>query len=265
MTTADVSADVTTVAAAAAVSSRLSVTLRAPIVRVFIAGELQAIEDRGTPFEEPAAPPLLVARSSSTGLGDITTALRWQFLERDRVRIAGHGGIRWPTGDRENLIGTGDVVPEAGVLTSVTAPHALTIDMALSFAKGTGTEMGAFTAPPFSGPIVSRARALDTWAYGAAGAWTPHPRVILRGTLAFQMLLGAIDYDRGAVRSTSAVQRQSRFIPRAAALTVGSAGLGVLYNVSGPIFATVGLTAPITGDSGLPPGVTPWFGLQCGR
>ncbi len=181
VTAARVGVDVTTVSTAAAVSPGLVMSARVPFVRVHVSGMLQAIEDRGTPFEEPAAPPLRVRDSSFSGLGDISTAVRWRFFSRERVQLSGIGGIRWPTGDRENLIGTGEAVPEAGVVASVTGADALTVDVAVSFANGHGTKMSEFSALPFSGPIVTSARPLDTWTYGTAARWTPHPRVSVNG------------------------------------------------------------------------------------
>lgn len=265
VTTANLSADVATLFLAASLSPRLALTVRAPVVRLRMSGELQVIEDRGTSSEERAANPVRVAASSFSGLGDVTTAVRWWLLERDRVRLAGLAGIRWPTGDQENLIGAGEMVPEAGVLASMTAADALTVDVAVSFANGHGTKMGEFSALPFSGPIVTSARPLDTWTYGTAARWTPHPRVRVHGDVVFETMLQAVAYDRAAVRSASAVQQESRLIPRPSALTVGSAGMTVLFHVAGSAFATVGMTAPLTAGRGLQPGVTPRIGLQLGR
>lgn len=265
VTTGDISADVTTFLAAAALSPRLALTFRAPIVRLGISGERQAIEDRGTPSEAPAAPPARVADSSFSGLGDITTAAGWRLLARDRLRVDLLAGIRWPTGDADDLLGAGELVPEAGVLVSLTGAAALRLDLGVSFANGHGTTMGEFTATPFSGPIVANARPLDTWTFGAAAHWTPHRRVALDGDLAFRTMLEAVDYDRAAVRSASALQRAMRLVPRPAAVTDGFAGATVLVNVGGPAFVTAGVTAPLGRARGLQAGVTPRVGLQVGR
>lgn len=264
-TTMELSVDVATVVAGAALSPRLALALRAPIVRLGLSGERRAIEDLGTPFEQPAASPVRVPASSFSGLGDLTTAIHWRLLERDRLRLAAAGGIRWPTGDSENLAGAGEMVPEATVLVSFIGPAALTLDAAVSFANGHGTTIGEFTSPPFSGPIVANARPLDTWTYGAAARWTLHRRLAVDGDIAFRTMLEAVRYERAALRSSSAVQRALRLVPRLGAVTDASAGMAVQFHVGGPAFLRTGVTVPLGASGGLQPGASPYVGIRVAR
>lgn len=142
---------------------------------------------------------------------------------------------------------------------------ALRVNATLSFAKGRGgARFGQFTALPFSGPIVTRAAALDQWAYGVSGQGAVHPRVTIGANVLLRTLLDAVGYDRGNVRSAGAVQTRSRLIPRPEVLTIGSAGFHAAFNVFRSVVATLSVAIPITPDAGLQPGLTPMLGLRLG-
>lgn len=266
VTKATVSAGIATFVAAVALSPRIDLTVVAPLIRVHVAGELQAIEDRGTPSEEPFAAPVRVAPSSFSGLGDVATRVKWNALASEHVHVSALGEVRWPTGDPEQLTGTGDIVPRAGLLTSVTgANDRLSVNLSLSFAKGRGgAEIGQFNSPPFSGPIIVRARSLDEWAYGAAAEWSAHPRVTVRGDLLFRTLLDAVRFQQGEVRSASAVQTQSRLVPAPGVLTLGASMVGLDVHVFRSAVATFTVLLPVTRNTGLQPDVRPAAGLQIG-
>ena len=53
-------------------------------------------------------------------------------------------------------------------------------------------------------------------------------------------------------------------IPRAATLTIGSAGVGVRINVFRSAVASLGMVIPVTRDVGLQAGLTPTLAVQIG-
>lgn len=263
VTTVTASADVATFLAAVAVSPRMDLTLVAPLIRVHVAGELQAIEDRGTPSEEIVAA-LRIGPSRFSGLGDVSTRMKWNVLDYEHASVSALGEVRWPTGDPEQLTGTGDVVPQAGLLTSFTgADDRLSLNLTLSFSKGRGgVEVGQFSSPPFSGPIIVRAESLDEWAYGAAAEWSAHPRATIRGDVLFRTLPDAARFQSGELRSASAIQTQSRLLPAEGALTLGAGVVGLKVHLFRSAVATFTVLIPITRDAGLQPAAMPAAGLQ---
>ena len=267
VTTATLSTSVATVFAAVAVSPRIDLAVVAPVIRAHVEGDLQAIEDRGTPSEELFAAPLRVAPSSFSWFGDVATRVKWNVLADERVHVSALGEVRWPTGDPERLTGTGDIVPKAGLLTSVTdAAGRLGLNLMLSFARGRdGVEIGQFDSPPFSGPIVIQAGSLDEWAYGAGAEWSAHPRATIRGDVLFRTLPDAVRFHQGNVRSASAIQTQSQLIPAHGALTLGASVVGLEVRLSKSAVATFTVLLPVTRDAGLQPHIMPAAAIQVGR
>jgi hypothetical protein len=92
-----------TMSATAGLTDRLDVSAMVPFVRVSFSGERLDIY-RGTPYLQASA----VAASS--GVGDVALRAKYNVWRQGASGVAVAGEVRLPTGDKENLLGTGSTV-----------------------------------------------------------------------------------------------------------------------------------------------------------
>jgi Putative MetA-pathway of phenol degradation len=93
------------------VTDRLDVSAAVPFVRVSFSGERLDVY-RGSPYLQASA----VAAAS--GLGDVALRAKYNAWRQGASGLAVAGEVRLPTGDKENLLGTGSTVITPHVLGS---------------------------------------------------------------------------------------------------------------------------------------------------
>ena len=97
--------------ATAGVTDRLDVSASIPFVRVSISGDRLDVY-RGTP--------LLQARAvaAAAGVGDVVLRAKYNVWRRSASGVAAAGEVRLPTGDKENLLGSGSTIVTPRVIGS---------------------------------------------------------------------------------------------------------------------------------------------------
>jgi hypothetical protein len=141
-----------TLSATAGLTDRLDVSAAVPLVRVSFSGERLDIY-RGTQLLQASA------IAASSGIGDVALRAKYNVWRQAASGVAIAGEVRLPTGDKENLLGTGSTVITPRVIGS--------------YDPGVFGFHGSFGAA-FGGPSAI----LD---YGGAVTMSATPRVTLVG------------------------------------------------------------------------------------
>jgi hypothetical protein len=100
-----------TMSATAGVTDRLDVSASVPFVRVSVSGDRLDVY-RGTPLLQASA----VAASS--GVGDVVLRAKYNVWRQTGSGVAVAGEVRLPTGDKENLLGSGSTIVTPRVIGS---------------------------------------------------------------------------------------------------------------------------------------------------
>lgn len=141
-----------TMSATVGLTDRLDVSAAVPFVRVSFSGDRLDVY-RGTPYLQASAV------GAASGIGDVALRAKYNVWRQGASGVAVGGEVRLPTGDKENLLGTGSTVITPRVIGSY-EPGALGFH-------------GSFGAA-FGGPSA----AVD---YGGALTFAATPRLTLVG------------------------------------------------------------------------------------
>jgi len=137
-------------------------------------------------FENGGAEELFAESGSATGLGDILVRSKYNFYRTETTALAAAIDLRLPTGDKDNLLGTGATQANVFFVGSgeygVFSPH---LNLGYTFSNGeTSEESTSFESDPAFGtvPPEATARTVDLsipneFNYVAGVAVAVHPRV----------------------------------------------------------------------------------------
>ena len=101
-----------TMSATVGVTDRLDVSALLPIVRLTMSGE-RVDTLRGTPFLQATA------SVDASGVGDLILRAKYNAIRRGASGIAVGAEVRLPTGDADNLLGTGEAAVKPRVISSL--------------------------------------------------------------------------------------------------------------------------------------------------
>lgn len=252
---------------------RWDVGVAVPIVRV----DLDAVADaeilRLSTSERPlihsfelgnpnATRTQVAASGSAAGIGDIVLRSKYNFVQAQSAGLALGVDLRLPTGDRDNLLGTGAAQARVALIGSTGwyrfAQH---FNIGYTF-SGKGElapllgEGADYVASAFSG--TSRA-VNNEFNFGGGAEWVAHPRLTVVGDL-----LGRTLIDAGRLSLTEkafpfVIQGQSgpvqqasfdEFAVRDGHLTLVTAAIGMKANIADYLLVSAHVLAPLT-DAGL--------------
>lgn len=234
---------------------------------------------------------------NQTGLGDILLRGKWNFVERRGGGLAAGLDLRLPTGDKDNLLGTGATQAKLALIFSQDfgrfAPH-LNVGYTLSSGHlpasvGTfalGNEVPTPTQPAASGAYgnvfggqapgsalsSSDLKVPDEIDYTAGFVWAPSPRVSITAdfigrTLRQTKSFGIVSQDYRYRTATNGPEQTQTFtdafdITNASTnqnILIGAAGLKI--NLTRTLLLNANVLFPL-GNAGLRPKVTPVVGLD---
>jgi hypothetical protein len=204
------------------VADRVDVGVAVPFVRLSLQGE-RVDAYRGQVF------PQATASASASGLGDIVARVKYNVLRNGASGLAVGAETRLPTGDEENLLGTGEVSFTPRAIGSVEGPivglhgeFSYTF-LGVSEGFGYGAALTVAAAPRFT--LIGELFGRRMEGLGRLASTTaPHPRLI------------GVD----TIRLTGVEETTDRIV------AVG----GFKWNVTGTWLVTANVLRPLT-DSGL--------------
>lgn len=256
----DLSSSTTTAFANYGVSDRFDVALAVPVIRVNMAARIDA---EVLPFSTPNVPRIHVfpngtknaafsSSGSASGIGDVLVRTKYRFLDVPGGGLAAGVDLRLPTGDDEELLGTGAAAVSGTLIGSATigrlAPH-----VNVGFTKS-----GA-------GDIVNTP---DEFGYRFGTEFVVTPTVTLTGTFIGRTL---IDAGRLRLSTTSWSFRDNRgvtgattfdeYTARDGALHLATLAMGGKFNVAGNFLVSANLLVALS-SAGVTSRVTPVFGVD---
>jgi hypothetical protein len=274
-----------------------------PLVRVQLSPSITSTIDRISTCPDPSSPTCnkLVhswdglgqttktqsLSGSAAGLGDIILRTKYRFLDVAKGGIAAGVDVRVPSGDKENLLGTGAVQTKVQLIASGefsrVAPH---FNLGYTYSHGdiSSSLTTLPTAPePANAATQSQINAVNGLSIGGdlrlpnevsyTGGidFAAHPLLTISGDLIGRTLLGV---QRFSTVSQTYQYRISNGGPllstsRDTFTSTGETGLNLLlgvvsakYNIPGtPFLVTGSVLFPLT-DAGLRPNVTPVVGVD---
>lgn len=271
----DASTDTVSIFANYGLTDRWDVGIAVPIVHVAldaeVAATIQRLSTSSNPnihtFEagNPIASSTTVRRTgSATGLGDIVLRTKYRFLDAPGGGLAAAVDFRAPTGDQQQLLGSGGqtriyIVASAGQ--GRLAEHV-----------NVGYTIGAGELPQLGFPGETPAASVpDEVSYAAGVEFAASPRITLLGDIVGRTLRGV---DRLSLADKTFTFQQpgppvqpphtatfQELEPRAGNLNLTMGAVGVKANVWGDLLASANLLFPFT-DAGLRSKVTVVLGLD---
>jgi hypothetical protein len=199
------------------------------------------------PVNQPSR--IVEASASATGIGDVLMRSKFRLFNVGGGAVAAGLDVRLPTGDEDELLGTGTTqVRVLGIVSrdvGLFSPHANigftagdTDVAANELSYAVGTEFTPVTPLTFSVDLLGR-RVLEVSRF--------EERDVTHSFRSSTNVPGTFTY--------------SEFAPVEGSLNVGSGVFGVKYNPARTFVVTFNLVVPFT-DSGLTPGVTPIVGFD---
>jgi hypothetical protein len=230
----------------------MNATVRARIIH-------QATGDSGIhQFEGGASERVFSDSSRAQGLGDILLRSKFRFFDSPGGGVAAGVDVRLPTGDSEQLLGTGGTQVKVALIGSMAqGPFSPHVNLGYTLSSGGGSD-----------PLSVSPNVPDEFGYSAGFDAAVHPRLTFSADL-----LGRVLRDIGRLVPTA---RQFPFVtqngsfgtgtfeeftrrPGDMNLLVGVAG--IRYNPRGNLLISAQLLAPIT-EAGLRDRFTPVIGLD---
>lgn len=109
----DVNASIFASSATVGVTNNFDVGLTVPVVNLELSGEANAVLDGPTSaalhvFQAGNVIDIVPYEESATGFGDVALRLKYSFLRRADVNLAALLDVRFPTGKKEDFLGTGE-------------------------------------------------------------------------------------------------------------------------------------------------------------
>ncbi len=256
----DVSSSTTTVFANYGVTDRFDVALAVPIVYVSMNARIDA---EVLPFSTPNIPGLHVfpngtktspfsSSGSASGLGDILVRSKFRFMDSTGGGLAAGVDIRLPTGDAENLLGTGATAITGTLIGSNTmgrwAPH-----FNVGFTKSS------------SGDVVN---APDEFGYRFGVEFVASPKVTLLTTFIGRTLIdaGRLELAPTTWHYTNAMgvpgsTTFEEYVLRDESLNLATLAMGTKVNVAGNFLVSANLLVALS-SAGVTASVTPVFGID---
>jgi hypothetical protein len=268
-----------------------------PITRVELAPTITATIDRIATggnlaihaFDSPDLTSQVIddVSGSKTGLGDIVLRTKYRFVDVPGGGIAGDVDVRLPTGDKDNLLGTGALQTKLMLIASGefgrVAPH---VNFGYTFSKGELSELAALVPDDLVNTSVANAATVaqfnegntpgdlsvpDEFGYVVGVDVAAHPLVTISADMIGRTVRNS---DRFAIDTRTYQYRTVNSGPllnttRQALTTTGTGNLNLVIGVVGakvnipgtPLLLTGSILFPLN-DSGLRPNVTPVIGLD---
>jgi hypothetical protein len=278
-------------------TDRWDVGIVVPIVRVQLQPTITSTIDRVSTASNPLihsfdgnglSVKTVSVSGSATGIGDVVLRTKYRFLSTTTGGLAAGLDVRLPSGDKENLLGTGAVQTKLSLIASGEysriAPH---VNLGYQFSQGDlSSSLATILIPsdlpgastPYQTIFSSGAPASsvdltlpDEFDYAAGVDFAAHQRVTISADLLGRALLdvkrfGTVTQNFTYRTATSGPVFQA---PREVFDVTGSGTLNLLVGVVGakvnipgtPLLITGSVLFPLTSD-GLRPNVTPVIGLD---
>ena len=280
------------------VTDRLDVGAAIPVVHVEFGGSVTSTIERTATSGQPAihsfdgvgqVSQTLSETASATGLGDILLRGKYNFVRSNANALAASIDLRLPTGDEDDLLGTGATQTKLQLLASgeygLFAPHAyfgytfssgdvsdLTADVLITVVDdpANSSQVAALQPTPFDPSVPDEVN----WGFGVSAA--AHPRVTLGFDLIGRTIRDVFRFDIGdrTFPNRGPDPAQQPFLATDEFLVRGDQDTGTLQNlnlllgvVGGKVnigrglLLNAGVLFPMT-NSGLQPKVTPFFSFD---
>jgi hypothetical protein len=252
------------------VTNRLDVSVILPVVRISMAGtstqQINRLATAATPTVHEfangvgSATNVVNQSATATGIGDIVVRAKYQLVRLPEGGLAVALDLRLPSGDADNLLGTGSTQTKLTLIASGArnrfSPHA---NLAYAFSKGsTAVDNGLFSAA-----------APDEFDYVGGVEFAAMPKVTILGDIVGRNLrnLGQLTNTSSTFQYQTVnngpllpfVAQSLTFQPGSLNLLLGT--VGTKFNVWQKLLVSANVLFPIT-SSGLRIGVTPVVGLE---
>ncbi len=289
----DIETNTTVLFANYGITDRFDVGAAIPIVSVQLGGSVTstivrtATDNDHSIHSFSGQDSLTVSKTlSATGLGDMLLRAKYNFVRSEANAVAASIDVRLPTGDKDNLLGSGATQTKLLFLASgeygLFAPHA---GFGYTFSNGNVSDLTAHVDPlPDAGLILIEPAPFDTGVpdeinYNFGFSAAPHPRLTLGFDFIGRTIRDVIRFDigdrsfpnrtPGAVPpGTSSFQATDEFLVRGDPQTGTRENLNLLLGVVGGkvnigrgLLLNGGVLFPLS-NSGLQPNVTPYFSLE---
>lgn len=248
------------------VTDRLDVGIVIPYVTIDMNATVQAKvirlatgDNRGIhQFEGGADEKIFSEGSRAQGLGDILLRGKVRFFDIDGGGVAAGVDVRLPTGDSEQLLGTGGAQVKLALIGSMAqGPFSPHVNLGYTFSSGGSAD-----------PLSVSPNVPDEFSYSAGFDAAVHPRLTFSADL-----LGRVLRDIGRLVPTA---RQFPFVTQSGSFGTGTfeeftrrpgdmnllVGVaGIRYNPRGNVLVSAQLVVPVT-EAGLLDRFTPVVGLD---
>jgi hypothetical protein len=249
------------------VTDRLDVGLVAPVVtidmRASVLARVVRLATEGNPgihqFEGGAAERTFAEGARSQGLGDVLLRTKYRFFETDGGGLAGGLDVRLPTGDAEQLLGTGNAQVKLALIGSMASgPFSPHVNVGYTVSGGRGA----------ADPLSVRPEAPDEFTYAAGFDLALHERLtvsadVLGRTLRDIGRLVPVARQFPFVRQTGEFGTATfeEFSRRPGDLSLAVWAAGVRFNPRGNLLVSAQALVPIT-RAGLRDRITPVVGID---
>ena len=270
-------------AAVPIVTVRLGGSVTSTIVRTATAGDVAVHSFDGLGLASLTAN----EERSATGLGDVLLRAKYNFVRQNANALAASVDLRLPTGDKDNLLGTGATQAKFQLIASgeygLFAPHAsfgytfsngdvsdLTSSVEIDPSLPGSSSVIAIQPPPFDASVPDEAN----YSFGISAA--PHPRVTIGFDFIGRTIRDVFRFDvgeqvfpsRGPDTARSDYVATGEFLVRGDQQTGTPQSLNLLLGVVGGkinigrgLLINSGVLFPMN-NSGLQPKVTPYIGFD---
>jgi hypothetical protein len=246
--TLDLSSDTFVGFAMYGVARDLDVSIAVPIVRVALAGDVAFVDPAGRDIT-PGGHLLTLPRMSATGVGDIALTAKYRVWRQAAGGAAVEVTGRLPTGDVNELRGTGVT------RTAVSGIWSGAVGRLAAHATGGYEVWAQEVSITEGGTIAVRNQVL----YSGGVEIVPHRRATINLELVGRRLLGG---GRPAYQPlTTGPARVDVLLPSARGIDVLGFAPGVKWNVAGTVVVTASALAPVA-NQGLRARVSPAVGLD---
>lgn len=266
------------------VTDRWDIAVTVPVVRV----DLEAVADAeivrlGTAFQplvhtfetgSDVSRKTFTEGRSASGIGDVVLRTKYNFMQRGAQGLAGTFDLRLPTGDAENLLGTGATQGRFGFVVSTgTDRFAQHVNVGYTFSGSTDVSTYIGDDPDLQAVLLPSDTPPDEFHFNGGVEFAATDRLTLLGEFMGRTLRNvgrlemgerAFDYTpQGQPVLSPALSSPSfrEFQAREGSLTLGLAAVGAKYNVGSRALLSTHLLLPVT-DGGLRSRITMTFGLD---
>jgi hypothetical protein len=258
--------DTTVFSAHAGLSDRFDLTVAVPIVRVDLEAALDTriVRLATEGFEDPPAHlfpdgsdrATFAAAGSASGVGDVLVRGKWNFLAQPGRGLAAALEVRLPTGDEQELLGTGATQTRLQLIGSS------------SFGKLSPHVNAGYAVYSGNGPQGVELPDEASFAFGFD--WAAHPRVTLAADLLWRTLFDAdqlqVEQATHLYRrwDATAITQTTRPVLEAAAedLDLITGTVGCKINLYGQVLLTADLLWSLSEDGLRDTSVVPLIGLD---